>query len=273
MKLERKVTHQNAASASATGAVMNCAGLVGALVQITGTFVASVAFQATVDGSTWVAVPATNVNSNAVATTATAAGLYWIPFAGARLFRCNMTWTSGTSITATGIGVGDAAGQNSAVASTVPFSAILEGGITELVGTDEEVNTNDYGGSVGVALGGTYSGEILSFGFFATEDGTGAVQDSAGQLIILDADPAVSAGDTAITAAEHLTILAKVAVVATDWHTDANGGFAYIFDTPVPFHALSTLYFVWFHEDATDLNDGAGDDEQLEMNFWWRRES
>jgi len=159
------------------------------------------------------------------------------------------------------------------IGKTQPFDAIIEGGLTELVGINEEVNTNDYSGSIGVALAGTYSGEILSFAFYATEDGTGAIQDSAGKLIILDADPAVSSGDTALAAAEFVTILGMVDVDAADWHTDANGGVAYITDQPVPFHSLGTLYFVWFHEDATDLNDGAGDDEQLEFNFWYRRDS
>jgi len=154
---------------------------------------------------------------------------------------------------------------------------LKELGLTELVGINEEVNTNDFGGSVSVSVadgnGNPVSGEILSFAFYATEDGSGAVQDSAGQLFILDADPAISAGDTAITAAEWVTVLGRVKVAATDWTTDANGGIAYIYDNPIPFHALKTLYFAWFHTDATDLNDAAGDDEQLEFNAWYRRDS
>ena len=178
----------------------------------------------------------------------------------------------------TGVDIGDvdilsiAAGSN-IIGKTQPFDALLEGGLTELVGINEEVNTNDYSASVGVALAGTYSGEILSFAFYATEDGTGAVQDSAGKLIILDADPAVSSGDTALAAAEWVTVIGVVDVLASDWVTDANGGAAFIYDQPVPFHSLGTLYFTWLHEDATDLNDGAGDDEQLEFNFWYRRDS
>lgn len=156
---------------------------------------------------------------------------------------------------------------------TQPFAALLEGGLTELVGIDEQVDQNEYGASVGVALGGTYSGEILSFAFYATEDGSGAVQDSAGRLVILDADPATTAGDAALAAAEWPTVLGVVQVEASDWITDANGGVAYITDTPVAFHALATLYLVWLHEDATGLNDAAGDDEQLEVNFWYRRDS
>lgn len=154
-----------------------------------------------------------------------------------------------------------------------PLSAILEGGLTELVGINEQVDQNDYSGSVEVALGGTYSGEILSVGFYATEDGTGAVQDPAGILYVFDADPSISSGDTAMSAAERVTLLGKIAIAAGDWDTDANGGFAYITTQPIPFHALASLFFVWKHLDATSLNDAAGDDEQLEFNFWYRRES
>lgn len=153
------------------------------------------------------------------------------------------------------------------------YGAMLEGGLTELVGKDEEVNTSDYGGSVGVALLAESSGEILNFAIYATEDGDGAVQDSAGVLYILDADPGISAGDPAMTAAEWVTVLGKVEVGAGDWDVDANGGAAYIHDNPVAFHALATLYFVWFHKDSEDLNDAAGNDEVLRFNFWYRRDS
>jgi hypothetical protein len=154
-----------------------------------------------------------------------------------------------------------------------PFAAMLEGGLTELVGINEQVDQNDYSGSIGVALGGTYSGEILSIALYATEDGTGAVQDSAGILYIFDADPSIASGDTAMTAAERVTIIGKIGIGAADWDVDANGGLAYICNQPIPFHAVSNLYFVWKHLDATGLNDAAGDDEQLEFNFWYRRES
>jgi len=150
---------------------------------------------------------------------------------------------------------------------------ILEGGLTELVGINEEVNTSDYSGSIGVALAGTYSGEILSVAFYATEDGTGAVQDSAGVLYVLDANPNVASGATAMTAAAWVTVLGKVIVTAADWKVDANGGCAFIYEQPVPFHSLATLYFVWFQTDATSLNDAAGDDEVLRFDFWYRRDS
>lgn len=156
---------------------------------------------------------------------------------------------------------------------TQPFEEIQEGGLTELVGTDEQVDQNDYGGSVGVALAERASGEILSFTFYSRETGSGSVQTPVGTLLILDADPATNAGDTTLTAAERQTVIGQVAVAAGDWKSDANGASACVTGTPISFHALDTLYFVWFHEDATSLNDAAGDDEILEFNFWYRRDS
>lgn len=154
-----------------------------------------------------------------------------------------------------------------------PFEEIQKGGLTELIGTDEQVDQNDYGGSVGVALAERASGEILSFTFYSRMTGSGSVQTPAGTLLILDADPAVSAGDTSIAAAERQTVIGQVVVAAADWQADANGASACITGTPIPFHALETLYFVWFHEDATSYNDAGGDDEILEFNFWYRRDS
>src|SRR4030067_1952635 len=41
-----------------------------------------------------------------------------------------------------------------------PFAAILEGCLTELVGINEQIDQNDYSGSVDAALGEAVSGEI-----------------------------------------------------------------------------------------------------------------
>ena len=156
---------------------------------------------------------------------------------------------------------------------TKPFANILEAGVTELVGINEQVDQNDYSGSVAISLGAQpVSGEILAFAFYATEDGSGAILQSTGKLILFDADPAVTSGDTALAAAEYPTILGVVEVGSSDWHADTAGAVAYITDTPVPFHALATLDAVWFHSAATSINSAAGDDEQLELNFWYRRD-
>lgn len=159
---------------------------------------------------------------------------------------------------------------------TNPRYEIQELGLTELVGADEQLDQNDYGASVAITLGDgirPVSGELLSFMFYTAETGSGAIQTPAGTLLILDADPAVSAGDTAISAAEHRTVLGRVDVEAADWNSDANGGNACKLDQPIPFHSLNAIYALWYHTDATSLNDGAGDDETLHFNAWYRRDT
>jgi hypothetical protein len=155
----------------------------------------------------------------------------------------------------------------------LPFAPILEGGLTELIGINEQVDQNDYSGSVEVELLHTASGEILSVALYNTEDGSGAILSPEGWLYIFDADPGIVSGDTAMTAAERVTILGRVKVESGDWETDTGGGLAYIYDTPIPFHELSSLFFVFKLTSATSMNSAAGDDEQLEFNFWYRRDS
>ena len=92
-------------------------------------------------------------------------------------------------------------------------------------------------------------------------------------LLIFDQDPAVSAGGEALARWAHRYLIGKVNVETADWHLDSNGGMAYIFDNPVPFHTVNTLYFAWFHEDATGLNSTAADEEMLHFDFWYRRDS
>ena len=159
---------------------------------------------------------------------------------------------------------------------TSPHYQITETTLTELIGQDEQVDQNDYGGSVAVTLGDgvrPVSGEFLSFMLAAFEDGTGAVMTPAGTLLLLDADPAVAAGDTALTFGVHVSVIGMVKVLAGDWISDANGAIAFIHDVPVPFHNLQTIYAVWFHQDATSFNDAGGDDEYLAFNAWYRRDS
>lgn len=160
-----------------------------------------------------------------------------------------------------------------------PFSPVKECGLTELVGINEQVDQGEIGASVGIAVpdipenrASDPSGEILSVTLYLTEDGTGTLFAADGTLIILDADPASSAGDASLSAAEAVTVLALVPVVDADWLANATGYIANKI-VAIPFHTGTTLYFVWFHQDATSLNDVAGDDFQLEMNCWYRRDS
>lgn len=154
-----------------------------------------------------------------------------------------------------------------------PFSALLETGLVTLIDDDEQVDQDDYGASAAVAFGEARSGEFLHFTFISLEGNQGAIQEPAGTLLILDADPSTSAGDVAITAGERATVIGQVDVTEDDWQSDANGASACIVNQPIAFHSLENVYFLWFHSDATSYNDGAGDDETLQVNAWYRRDS
>jgi hypothetical protein len=164
---------------------------------------------------------------------------------------------------------------------TQPFATIYETGLITLIGANNQVDQNEYGPSAAVDLvtacgaraGAPISGEILQVTLISTETGSGSVNAPNGVLFFLDADPAVAAGDTTMTAGERATVIAQVEVETTDWKSDAGGASATIFTKPIALHALSSLYVVWFLEHATSYNDAAGDDEILQMNAWFRRDS
>jgi len=151
---------------------------------------------------------------------------------------------------------------------TYAATELCEIGLTELVGVDEQVDQNDYSGSIEVNMGG--SGEFLAFALIST--GGDEIQ-AAGKLFLFDADPAVSSGDTALTAAEWKTLVGVVNVAASDYVADSGGAVAYITDTPVPFHDTDNLYFVFKLTSATSLNSAGGDNESLELNAWYRRDT
>jgi hypothetical protein len=158
---------------------------------------------------------------------------------------------------------------------TQPFEPIAGSGLTELIGKDEQVDQNEYSASVALDVGIDdlpSSGEILSLVLVSIETGSGAVLTPAGNLILLDADPEAAAGDTALSAAEWQTVLGIVTIEAADWISDT-GGAAVFKQIAIPFHHLTSLYAVWDHTDATSYNDAAGDDEELHLNLWYRRDS
>ena len=158
-----------------------------------------------------------------------------------------------------------------------PFSAILESGILALIAiNDAEVAASgEYSDTRDWALGATHSGEILSVQLTSAESGSGAVQEGRGKVFFFDADPNTSAGDVSLAAAgaEHKTILGVVNIEASDWDTDANGGVA-MKAVAIPFHALATIYIVYRNIDGSAVwNSAAGDDETLDINVWYRRDS
>ena len=157
-----------------------------------------------------------------------------------------------------------------------PWTPIQASAVLELVGKDEKIDEHDFGAEVELSLNASQSevsGELLSFMFTAAETSGGAILPSSGWLLIFDTDPSITAGDTAITAAEGNTLVGQVQVLSTDWITDATSGHAYICEKPIPFHANDILYLVWYHDSTTAINSATGDDETLSVRVWYRQES
>lgn len=169
-------------------------------------------------------------------------------------------------------------GGNLADVKTALTRPVLEGGLTELIDKDDAaIAAGTYSDSVGVALAGTYSGEVLQVCLYVSELAGGSVADAtnSGNIFIFDADPSITAADTdmAAAAADHKLAIGYLPVLASDWKEDSNGGMVCV-STPVAFHAVGTLYFVWESAaGATSINSAAGDDEEMHLNFWYRRDS
>lgn len=155
---------------------------------------------------------------------------------------------------------------------------IIEAGLTELIdANDAEVALDEYSKDANVTVGvdragstQPINGEIQAVALYASESGTGAVMANSGKILFFDADPALSAGDAALaSAAVHQTLIAQVEVDATEWNSDALGAGWYK-EVALPFHDLSAIYFAFRNEGAA-INSAAGDDEELHINFWYRR--
>ena len=153
-----------------------------------------------------------------------------------------------------------------------PFSPILELGLTELVGINEQVDQNDYSGSVSFALStkSPRSGEILGLTFYSTGGDELAID---GQLYFLDAYPAVASGDTALSVAEWKTVIGHAALANGSFVGDGSGKILTLTDVGIHFHDLLTLYAVLKLTSATAINSAGGDDELFQVNGWYRRES
>lgn len=97
MMHSKSATLQNAATATGNGNTFDVSGLVNVSLQIFGTFVGTVTFEASNDGgTTWATVGFLN-SSNTNATTASAAGIFTSYNTGYLLLRVRVSaYTSGT---------------------------------------------------------------------------------------------------------------------------------------------------------------------------------
>lgn len=93
---------QNAAAATGNGTVLTVDGYSVATMQVSGTFVGTLTWEATIDQTNWIAVQATSLNDGTAATTATTTGLFRIQAFGLSQIRARVSAYTSGSITVTG---------------------------------------------------------------------------------------------------------------------------------------------------------------------------
>ena len=93
-----ETTHQDAVSATGNGTAAIVNGFGSIAFQITGTFSATITFEASVDGTNYATIAVIDSDGDRV-TSATSAGLYRADIAGYKSVRAPAAWTSGTSVT------------------------------------------------------------------------------------------------------------------------------------------------------------------------------
>lgn len=96
------IAMQTAAQATGNGTPAITADRALLAAQVSGTFVGTVTWEATIDGTNWIAIAArTMADQSTYATTATAPGLFAIPCAGLQAVRARVSAYTSGSITVT----------------------------------------------------------------------------------------------------------------------------------------------------------------------------
>jgi hypothetical protein len=101
---------QNAANATDNGVPLPCTapndGYETAVLQVTGTFSGTVTFEATLDGTNWIAVQGINLNSGAATSSTTSAGLFRFDIRGLFQLRARISAYTSGNITVRACAVG-----------------------------------------------------------------------------------------------------------------------------------------------------------------------
>lgn len=99
---EHRENMQSAATATGNGTSLCCTGHATAAMQVSGTFVGTVTFEATINGSTWVSLLVTNVTTGGTATSTNAAGIFRVSCGGFAEIRARISAYTSGSITVHG---------------------------------------------------------------------------------------------------------------------------------------------------------------------------
>lgn len=122
---------QSAAAATGNGTELDVVGQSSCVIALTGTFVGTVTFEATVDGTNWFSVFAAKLGDGAIETTATTTGLFRISCGALTSVRARVSAYTSGSITATG-----RTSQNDSGSYDAAFALLLEKLAGEDIGRD-----------------------------------------------------------------------------------------------------------------------------------------
>lgn len=156
---------QSAVAATGNGTVVDVSGFSGVGFQVTGTFVATITWEATIDTINWVAIPVTDVALGTQSTTTTAVGLFRRNCAGIKQIRARISAYTSGNVTVTAHAIVDSGagqipvgmyGKNSVVGDTalllspagrVPIAGSTDSSLNGVTATTI-ANTSDSGGRI-----------------------------------------------------------------------------------------------------------------------------
>lgn len=188
---------QSAAGADGNGSAITVKGYLSVTLQVTGSFTATVNFEGTADGSTWVALKCVNVATDSRVTTVTAAGLVQCNVQGLSSLRARISSWSLGSVTVQGYvmdavlgstsgGSGGGGGGDASLAEQQTQTAIL----TTMDADTGSISTNT---STTATNTGTVAGAVDTTG---TDRMRVTMYDSSGNEVVVP-----TAGLTSYTAA------------------------------------------------------------------------
>ena len=154
----------------------------------------------------------------------------------------------------------------------INFRPVVNLAATSIIGQDDQVSADQFSNSAKLDLkGNRHSGEIVQV--HMTMSGTVATLNTQGDIIFLSADPAVSAGDASLTAAEWETVIGTVSVTTAEWVSIGNAG-VMSKSLSIPFHPVDAIWVVFLVATGeTQINSAAGDNEVVKVSLQIRKES
>lgn len=162
-------TLQNAVSATGNGTAQAVSGYGSAIIEVTGTFTATVNFEGSRDGGTTYYAIYGTYPTGVTATSTTATGIYRVTCEGLTHIRARVTWTSGTSVTVVSTASVDyAANQIQPTAFTNAIDAV-----NDKIQTRPEANSfQSISASTLIRTGAT---TLMGF-FISSNGGTGTIK-------------------------------------------------------------------------------------------------